>query len=97
MQNPPATIDASVIKNLKAAGAIPVVKTQTVEFAIGGWGTNYTWYSQQLLEYRDASRPCKEIIKWYRRVGWSRIVPAGLGTDTGGSIESQPLFVVVLV
>ena len=92
LQNPPATIDASVIKNLKAAGAIPVVKTQTVEFAIGGWGTNHTLgtpsnpWNTEIPHAPGGSSSGTGVL-----VG-AGIVPAGLGTDTGGSIRIPASF-----
>ena len=39
---PPATRDAPAVERLRAAGAIIVGKTHTVEYAFGGWGTNET-------------------------------------------------------
>ncbi len=36
----PAVETASVVQRLEAAGMIVLGKTQTVEFAYGGWGTN---------------------------------------------------------
>lgn len=92
LQNPPAATDASVIKNLKAAGAIPVVKTQTVEFAIGGWGTNYTLgtpnnpWNPNIPHAPGGSSSGTGVL-----VG-AGIVPAGLGTDTGGSVRIPASF-----
>ncbi len=37
----PAERDAFCVARLKAAGAVVVGKTNTVEYALGGWGTNY--------------------------------------------------------
>ena len=37
-----ASEDAPVVQRLRAAGAIVIGKTHTVEYAFGGWGTNAT-------------------------------------------------------
>ena len=81
--------DAQVVSRLRAAGAIIVAKTNTVEYAFGGWGTNET-----------AGTPRNPWdLKVHRVPGGSSsgtgvavgagLVPAGLGTDTGGSVR-QP-------
>ena len=80
MQNPPATIDASVIKNLKAGCNTCGKNTQTVEFAIGGWGTNYTlgtpsnpWNTEMPYAPGRSSSGTGVLVG-------AGIVPAGLGT-----------------
>lgn len=88
----PARIDAPVVAALRGAGAIPVAKTNTVEFAIGGWGTNETvgtpvnpW---DLATHRvpGGSSSGTGVL-----VG-AGLVPAGLGTDTGGSVRIPAAF-----
>ena len=90
--NPPVLADAPVVAAMRGAGAIPVAKTHTVEFAIGGWGTNET-----------VGTP---VNPWDLRTHWvpggsssgtgvlvgAGIVPAGLGTDTGGSVRIPAAF-----
>ncbi|WP_245213651.1 amidase [Rhodoferax sp. AJA081-3] len=86
---PPRTslITATVIKRLKAAGAIILGKTHTVEFAFGGWGTNTTmgtpWNPWDMAVHR---------IPGGSSSGSAVAVAAGmacaaLGTDTGGSVR----------
>jgi len=90
--NDAASLDATVVTALRAAGAVPVVKTNTVEFAIGGWGTNET-----------AGTPVNPWLPTVQHVpGGSSsgtgvlvgagILPAGLGTDTGGSVRIPASF-----
>jgi aspartyl-tRNA(Asn)/glutamyl-tRNA(Gln) amidotransferase subunit A len=90
--NPPCIIDAPVVAALRGTGAIPVAKTNTVEFAIGGWGTNDT-----------VGTPVNPWdLKTHRVPGGSSsgtgvlvgggVVPAGLGTDTGGSVRIPASF-----
>ncbi len=85
--NPACEHDAPVVAALRGAGAIPVAKTNTVEFAIGGWGTNET-----------VGTPCNPWdLNTHRVPGGSSsgtgvlvgggVVPGGLGTDTGGSVR----------
>jgi aspartyl-tRNA(Asn)/glutamyl-tRNA(Gln) amidotransferase subunit A len=72
--------DAAAVKRLRDAGAIPIGKTRTHEFA---WGT--------------VTHPTKNPWDLARVPGGSsggsgaavaaRLVPAGLGSDTGGSIR----------
>lgn len=83
----PAQADAPVVAGLRSAGAIPIVKTNTVEFAIGGWGTNMTVGTPHnpwdLTTHRvpGGSSSGTGVL-----VG-AGILPAGLGTDTGGSVR----------
>ena len=82
-----STITATVVKRLRAAGAIVLGKTHTVEFAFGGWGTNTTmgtpWNPWDMAVHR---------IPGGSSSGSAVAVSAGmacaaLGTDTGGSVR----------
>lgn len=88
----PAARDALVVQRLRAAGAVVVGKTNTVEYAFGGWGTNVSLGTP--LNPWDLSAP--------RAPGGSSsgsgvavaagLVPAALGTDTGGSVRLPAAF-----
>ncbi len=86
-QNPPADKDAPAVMRLRAAGAIPIAKANTVEFAIGSWGTNETVgtpvnpWDMSTPRVPGGSSSGTGVL-----VG-SGLVPAGLGTDTGGSVR----------
>jgi aspartyl-tRNA(Asn)/glutamyl-tRNA(Gln) amidotransferase subunit A len=84
---PPASTDAVAVTRLRAAGAIVIGKTHTVEYAFGGWGTNPV-----------AGTPVNPHDRLIHRVpGGSSsgtgvavgagLVPLGFGTDTGGSVR----------
>ncbi|MFN3273293.1 MAG: amidase [Paracoccus sp. (in: a-proteobacteria)] len=82
----PAGADAACVANLRAAGALPMGKLATLEFALGGPSFD--------LPYPPARNP------WDRErfTGGSssgsgaavagRMMPAALGSDTGGSIRN---------
>ncbi len=84
---PAAAADAFVVSRLRAAGAIVVGKSHTVEYAFGGWGTNPV--AGTPVNPHDAATP--------RNPGGSSsgtgvavgagLVPIGFGTDTGGSVR----------
>jgi len=84
----PQAVTANAVARLAEAGMILVGKVQTVEFAFGSWGTNPV--AGTPLNPRDPAVP--------RAPGGSSsgsgvavaagLVPAALGTDTGGSIRN---------
>jgi aspartyl-tRNA(Asn)/glutamyl-tRNA(Gln) amidotransferase subunit A len=82
-----SALTATIAQRLVAAGMIILGKTHTVEFAMGGWGTN---------QYRGTPwNPWDPAIA--RTPGGSSsgtgvavaacMVPWGIGTDTGGSVR----------
>jgi aspartyl-tRNA(Asn)/glutamyl-tRNA(Gln) amidotransferase subunit A len=84
---PSALFDAPIVARLRAAGAIIVGKTHTVEYAFGGWGTNETIGTP--LNPRDLGHP---RVPGGSSSGSGVAVAAGLcvaalGSDTGGSIR----------
>jgi aspartyl-tRNA(Asn)/glutamyl-tRNA(Gln) amidotransferase subunit A len=84
--------DAPVVERLRAAGAVILGKTHTVEYAFGGWGTNETIGTPH--NPRDMDRP--------RAPGGSSsgsgvavaagLCIAALGSDTGGSVRLPASF-----
>jgi aspartyl-tRNA(Asn)/glutamyl-tRNA(Gln) amidotransferase subunit A len=89
---PAASEDAPVVQRLRAAGAIVIGKTHTVEYAFGGWGTNVAVGTPH--NPRDMARA--------RAPGGSSsgsgvavaagLCPAALGSDTGGSVRLPASF-----
>jgi aspartyl-tRNA(Asn)/glutamyl-tRNA(Gln) amidotransferase subunit A len=89
---PAAAQDAPVVQRLRAAGAIIIGKTHTVEYAFGGWGTNVTIGTP--YNPRDGVRA--------RAPGGSSsgsgvavaagLCVAALGSDTGGSVRLPASF-----
>jgi aspartyl-tRNA(Asn)/glutamyl-tRNA(Gln) amidotransferase subunit A len=83
----PAERDAIVVAKLRDAGAVIIGKTNTVEFALGGYGTNVTvgtpWnpWDKQVHRVPGGSSSGSGVA-----VGGG-LVPAALGTDTGGSVR----------
>jgi aspartyl-tRNA(Asn)/glutamyl-tRNA(Gln) amidotransferase subunit A len=82
-----STFTATIAKRLIAAGMIVIGKTHTVEFAMGGWGTN---------QHRGTPwNPWDPAVP--RAPGGSSsgtgvavaagMAPWGIGTDTGGSVR----------
>ncbi|HRD77637.1 MAG TPA: amidase [Hyphomicrobiaceae bacterium] len=85
---PPAVRDAHVVRRLRSEGAVVVAKTHTVEYAFGGYGTNITvgtpWnpWDRKVHRIPGGSSSGTGVA-----VG-AGLVPAGLGTDTGGSVRT---------
>lgn len=89
---PASGSDATVVAKLRAAGAVPVVKSNTVEFAFGGWGTNVTvgtpvnpWLCHNPHVPGGSSSGTGVLVG-------AGLLPAGLGTDTGGSVRIPAAF-----
>jgi aspartyl-tRNA(Asn)/glutamyl-tRNA(Gln) amidotransferase subunit A len=80
---PPASIDAPVVRRLRAAGAVIVAKTNMVEFAFSGIGTN--------PHYGTPGNPADRTrVPGGSSSGAAVVVADGMceiaiGTDTGGS------------
>jgi aspartyl-tRNA(Asn)/glutamyl-tRNA(Gln) amidotransferase subunit A len=82
------SISAHAVRRLEAAGMIVLGKTQMVEFAFGGWGTNPVqgtpWNPWDLETHRvpggSSSGSAVAVA--------AGLAPAALGTDTGGSIRT---------
>jgi len=83
-----STVTATVVRRLEAAGMIVLGKTHMVEFAFGGWGTNTTmgtpWNPWDPHVHRVAAGSSSGSGV---AVG-AGLVPAALGSDTGGSIRA---------
>jgi len=82
-----AAASATVVSRLRAAGMVLLGKSQTVEFAFGGWGTNpklgTPWNPWDLQTHRipggSSSGSAVAVA--------AGLAPCGLGTDTGGSVR----------
>ncbi|MBS0518970.1 MAG: amidase [Proteobacteria bacterium] len=87
-----ATETANTIERLTAAGMPPLGKLHMVEFAFGGWGTNplmgAPWNPWDLKTHRvpgGSSSGTGVAVA-------ARLVPAGIGSDTGGSVRIPSAF-----
>ena len=88
----PAAADARIARRLRAAGAVLVGKTHTVEYAFGGWGTNVSlgtprnpWDAAQHRIPGGSSSGSGVAVA-------AGLVPMALGTDTGGSVRLPASF-----
>ena len=84
---PAATNDACVVKRLRGAGAVIIGKTNTVEYAFGGWGTN-TNIGAPLNPWKpEVPHTCGGSSSGTGAAVGGGLIPAGLGSDTGGSVR----------
>ncbi|MCP3989269.1 MAG: amidase [Actinomycetia bacterium] len=78
---------ATIGARLLAAGGILIGKTKTVEFAMGGWGTNqYLGTPHNPWDLSVARTPGGSSSGSGVAVA-SGMVPCAIGTDTGGSVR----------
>ena len=82
-----STHTATLVRKLTDAGMIVLGKTHTVEFAYGAWGTNQhmgtPWNPWDL----EVPRTPGGSSSGTGVAVAARMAPAGLGTDTGGSVR----------
>jgi aspartyl-tRNA(Asn)/glutamyl-tRNA(Gln) amidotransferase subunit A len=88
----PASADAEVVTRLRNAGAVILGKVATVEYAFGGWGSNETvgaphnpWDLERPRVPGGSSSGSAVAVA-------AGLVPAALGSDTGGSIRLPSSF-----
>ena len=82
-----ASETSNTVERLTAAGMVPLGKLNMVEFAFGGWGTNpllgAPWNPWDLDTHRvpgGSSSGTGVAVA-------ARLTPAGIGSDTGGSVR----------
>jgi len=87
-----ATETSNTVERLTAAGMVPLGKLHMVEFALGGWGTNplmgAPWNPWDLEIQRvpgGSSSGAGVAVA-------ARLAPAGIGSDTGGSVRIPSAF-----
>ncbi len=87
-----ATDTSNTVERLTAAGMVPLGKLHMVEFAFGGWGTNplmgAPWNPWDLKTHRvpgGSSSGTGVAVA-------ARLTPAGIGSDTGGSLRIPSAF-----
>jgi aspartyl-tRNA(Asn)/glutamyl-tRNA(Gln) amidotransferase subunit A len=87
-----ATETSNTVERLTAAGMVPLGKLHMVEFAFGGWGTNplmgVPWNPWDLKTHRvpgGSSSGTGVAVA-------ARLAPAGIGSDTGGSVRIPSAF-----
>ncbi len=93
---PPAVADAPVVARLRAAGLIPIGRTNMTEFAYSGLGLNAHYDTPRSPWDRDADGG-KGRIPGGSSSGTAvavadGMVVAGIGTDTGGSCRIPAAF-----
>jgi aspartyl-tRNA(Asn)/glutamyl-tRNA(Gln) amidotransferase subunit A len=82
-----SALTATLARRLVAAGMIVLGKTQTVEFAMGGWGTNqYRGTPWNPWDPEVARTPGGSSSGTGVAVA-ACMAPWGIGTDTGGSVR----------
>src|SRR5579862_5280599 len=81
----PAT--ATLAKKLIAAGMIVLGKTHTVEFAMGGWGTNHHMGTPWNPWDRTVARAPGGSSSGSGVAVAAAMAPWAIGTDTGGSVR----------
>ena len=87
-----ASETSNTVERLTAAGMVPLGKLHMVEFAFGGWGTNplmgAPWNPWDLKTQRvpgGSSSGTGVAVA-------ARLAPAGIGSDTGGSVRIPSAF-----
>ena len=87
-----ATETSATVERLLAAGMVPLGKTHMVEFAFGGWGTNplmgAPWNPWDLKIQRTPGGSSSGTGVAVA----ARLAPAGIGSDTGGSVRIPSAF-----
>ncbi len=82
-----ATETSNTVERLTAAGMVPLGKLHMVEFAFGGWGTNplmgTPWNPWDLETHRTPGGSSSGTGVAVA----ARLTPAGIGSDTGGSVR----------
>jgi len=82
-----STTTATLVRKVKAAGMIVIGKTHSVEFAMGGWGTNqYMGTPWNPWDPKIPRTPGGSSSGSGVAVA-ARFVPCAIGTDTGGSVR----------
>jgi aspartyl-tRNA(Asn)/glutamyl-tRNA(Gln) amidotransferase subunit A len=86
---PPRIADrtATVVRKLQGAGAIVLGKTQTVEFAFGGWGTNSSFGTPRNPWDMQTHRVPGGSSSGSGVAVAGGLACAAIGTDTGGSVR----------
>jgi aspartyl-tRNA(Asn)/glutamyl-tRNA(Gln) amidotransferase subunit A len=82
-----STVTATLAHRLIAAGMIVLGKTHTVEFAMGGWGTNHHMGTPWNPWDRAVARAPGGSSSGSGVAVASAMAPWAIGTDTGGSVR----------
>ena len=86
----PAT--ATIARRLMAAGGVLLGKTRTVEFALGGWGTNQRMGTPRNPWDGTVARAPGGSSSGSGVAVASGMAPCAIGTDTGGSVRIPAAF-----
>ena len=87
-----ATQTASIVKKLEARGAIVLGKAHTVEFALGGWGTNQHLGAPRNPWNAGVPHTAGGSSSGSAAAVAARLATIAIGTDTGGSVRGPAGF-----
>lgn len=91
-RNHVATQTATVVQKLEAQGAVVLGKVHTVEFALGGWGTNQHLGAPRNPWRADVPHTAGGSSSGSAAAVAARLATIAIGTDTGGSVRGPAGF-----